>query len=312
MIGVFALTTLTASAATFKVGDVYEHKTGSLFDDIYIAGGSVDVSGDVIGDGLVVGGDVSVRGNISQDITTAGGSVDVIGVIGDDVRVAGGDVSISSRIGDDLVAAGGLVKVLSDSTIAGDAVIAAGSIIMSGTVSGDLKVVGEELYLNGPVNGDVIIRYAKDITFGDDAIIAGSLTYASDEELTIPEGLTIGGEITRTESPFNKFEKKDAKKFMGFLVFGKFIIMLVTALLAVLVFKKILSSCRTGWTKELLEKRITWIRVINYRSNCYSRIVNDCYWFLHRILVGINVPPCSVCFKSVRCDSSRSNSLEVD
>lgn len=238
LIGVLALVALSASASTFKVGEIYEHKAGSIFDDIYIAGGSVDVTGDVIGDGVVVGGEISILGNISQDITAAGGSIDIIGVIGDDVRVAGGNISVSSRIGDDLVAFGGLVKVLSESTIAGDAVLVGGTILMNGTVSGDLKVFGGDVTINGPIKGDVIIRFAKKITLGEDAVITGRFTYSAPEELQIPEGVVIGGEVTRIESPFTKFEKKDVRNIFGFLIFGKFLILLVTSVLAVIVFKR--------------------------------------------------------------------------
>ena len=238
LIGVLALTALFASASTFKVGEIYEHKAGSIFDDIYIAGGSVDVTGDVIGDGVVVGGEISILGNISQDITAAGGSIDIIGVIGDDVRVAGGNISISSKIGDDLVAFGGLVKVLSKSTVAGDAVLVGGTIVMNGTISGDLKVFGGEVTINGPIKGDVIIRFAKKITLGEDAVITGRFTYSAPEELQIPEGVVIGGEVTRIESPFTKFERKDVRNIFAFLLFGKFLIMLVTGVLAVLVFRR--------------------------------------------------------------------------
>ena len=243
-LGVLFLVAFQASASTFKVGEIYEHKAGSIFDDLYIAGGSVDVSGDVIGDAMVAGGDIAVLGNISQDISAAGGTVQVVGVIGDDVRVVGGNVSVSSEIGDDLVAAGGFVKVLSEATIAGDAVLAGGSVVMTGTISGDLKIAAEEIMINGPVNGDLIIRYGEKIEFGDDAIIAGNLTYAAEEELELPEGLIVGGEVTRVDSPFEKFEKKEFEKGLGFLLFGKFLIVLVTSLIAVLVFKRL--STKTG------------------------------------------------------------------
>ena len=230
LIGMLLLTALSASAATFKVGEIYEHKAGSIFDDLYIAGGLVDVTGDVIGDGVVVGGDVSILGNISQDITVVGGAIDVIGVIGDDVRVVGGDISISSKIGDDLVAFGGLVRVLSESTIAGDAVLVGGEILMNGTVSGDLKVFGGEVTINGPVNGDVNIRFARKITLGEDAVIAGHFTYSSPEELQVPEGALIGGKVTRVESRFTKFEKPDLKRVFAFLLFGKFLVNIKTFL----------------------------------------------------------------------------------
>ena len=241
LLSFFMLAAFSASAATFRVGEVYEYKGGVIVDDLYIVGGAIDVTGDINGDGILVGGDISVLGNVTEDILAAGGVIRLLGSVGDDVRVVGGDITVSSKIGGDLVVAGGFVRILSDSIIAGEAVIVGGTIVMNGTVASNLTIYGEEVTINGPVNGDVTLRFSKKVTIGEDASIAGNLTYSALEEVEIPEGVLIGGEVTRVELPmkkFGKFGKEDFGKFVGFLILGKILLMLVTGVLAVLVFKQ--------------------------------------------------------------------------
>lgn len=248
LFGFLMLVAVPVSAAVFQVGEVYEQKEAVLLDDLYIVGGSVDVSGDVGGDVIVAGGDLSVLGDVSQDAVAVGGSVDLNGNVGDDARVAGGNVTIASVITDDLVAAGGFVKMLSEARVGGDAVIAAGTAIVNGTVVGDLTVYGEEVTLNGPVNGNVKLNFTKQVTLGPDARIAGDLTYSADEELVIPEGVFVGGEVKRVDAPISRtpFDKDAFNKFFGFLILGKLIIALITGVLAVLIFKGFSGSMGKG------------------------------------------------------------------
>lgn len=238
MFGLFLLVASPLFAATFRVGEVYEQKDAVVNDDLYIAGGSVDISGNVSGDVIMAGGDVALLGNVTQDVMSAGGTLNLVGAIGDDLRAVGGNISVASRVADDLVAVGGFVKVLSDSTVSGDAVLAGGAVIMNATIVGDLTVYGEEVTVNGPVNGDVTLRFTRKVTLGPDARIGGNFTYSADEELTIPEGVFIGGEVTRVESGMAGFNKKSLAQALGFFAFGKFLMILVAVLLLVLVFKR--------------------------------------------------------------------------
>ena len=238
LVAVFMLAAFSVSAATFKVGEVYEYKSGAVADDIYIAGGTVDISGDVKGDGMFAGGEVSVLGDVTEDATVAGGTVRILGSVGDDMRIVGGNITVSSDVGGDMVVAGGMVRVLSDSRVGEDAIIAGGAVIMSGKIDGDLTVYGEDVMIDGQIDGDVVLKFTKKVTIGEGASIAGNLTYSSLEEVEIPGGVFVGGEVTRVELMSKKFEKEGLDRFVDFFILMKFLLMLVAGVLAVIVFKR--------------------------------------------------------------------------
>ena len=239
LFGFFIISVPVVSAAVFHTADVYELKENVFSEDLYAAGGSVDVSGNVGGDAILAGGEVGVHGNVAEDALAAGGRVILDGNVNGDARLAGGEVTVGNDIGDDLIAFGGFIKVLSDSHVGGDMVVAGGTVVMNGTVSGDLTAYANEVSIDGAVNGNVTLNYSKKVTLGPDTFISGDLTYSSEEELEIPEGVKIGGEVTRVETPASKFHKEDAKRFFGLLLFGKFLMVLITGLVLVLIFKNI-------------------------------------------------------------------------
>lgn len=254
LVVVLFFTALPVFAATFKTGRIIEQKEAIIGNDLYAFGGSVDVSGNVTGDVVIAGGNISVIGNVSQDVAGAGGTVTILGDVGDDVRIAGGNVSVAGRVGGDLIAAGGFVKILSGSTVSKDLLAAGGTVIMDGSVAGDLSVSGGDVVINGPVNGNVTLKYTQHVTLGPDARIAGNLTYSADEALTVPEGVFVGGDITRVTLP--QKARTNAKELFGFLVFAKFITLLIAGLLAVLVFKRfsndVGSVVHAGFWKQAL------------------------------------------------------------
>lgn len=242
---------LYASAATFYGGDIYEHKEGTIIDDMYIGGGSIDVSGDVVGDAMLAGGDITVRGDVSEDLTVGGGSLQLFGNVGDDLRVAGGNVSVAGTISDDLIAFGGLVKILSDTAVGGDLVVGGGAVVLDGTVSGNARIYADELTLNGTISGNVDVGYGSKIIFGDDASIVGDLTYSSAEEIEIPEGVVLGSiDYVEPQTPVKTVSEEDVAKFFAGLAVAftltKFVVMLVTTILLALVFKRV--STRVGET----------------------------------------------------------------
>ncbi|MGD8933005.1 MAG: polymer-forming cytoskeletal protein, partial [Chromatiales bacterium] len=167
---------------------------GVITEDVYAAGGMVDVLATVEGDVVVAGGRIAIGETVSGDVMAAGGSVEVHAAVGDDVRLAGGDVRLSGTVEDDAIAAGGNVMLSPDSKVGGRAWLSGGRIEVAGLVGRELRAVGGEVVLSGRVNGDVKLD-ARKIRILDTAVIDGDLSYAGPQEAEIAEGAQIHGSI---------------------------------------------------------------------------------------------------------------------
>ena len=167
---------------------------GAIAEDVYAAGGTVDVLASVEGDVVVAGGHVTVRDRVSGDVMAAGGVVTVSADISDDVRLAGGDVTLNGAVGDDAIVAGGNVTLTIDSKVGGRAWLSGGRIDVAGVIGKELRAAGGRIVLSGQVNGNVELA-GRDISILDGATINGNLVYRSPQEAEIANGAQIRGSI---------------------------------------------------------------------------------------------------------------------
>ena len=173
-------------------------KRGSVNDDYYAMGGTVDIDADITGDVLAFGGELFIGRRIQGDVMAGGGSVNIRGEISDDVRTAGGDINIDANIGDDLVAAGGAIRVSSGTSIGGGAWLTGGDVLMAGTVNEGLYIGSGNIRLSGTIHGDVELE-GGEIQILEGALIEGSLHYKSPNEAKIHPDAKITGDITYEE-----------------------------------------------------------------------------------------------------------------
>lgn len=170
-------------------------RRGTVDDDYYAAGGTVDVNALVSGDVVVAGGELFIGNQVKGDAIVAGGSVHLRGDIQDDVRTAGGDIMIDANIGDDLIAGGGRINVSAGSTIGGEAWLAGGDVHVAGTVNKDLVIGAGSIRLSGIVHGDVRLE-GGEIQILEGAIINGDLHYRSPKEANIHPAAKIAGNVS--------------------------------------------------------------------------------------------------------------------
>jgi hypothetical protein len=71
---------------------------GTLTDNVYVAGGTIDVLADLERDPVGAGGTISLRQLVKGDVIVAGRSVIVTGRVGDDIRAAGGTITIGGPV----------------------------------------------------------------------------------------------------------------------------------------------------------------------------------------------------------------------
>ena len=172
-------------------------KHGNVDDDLYLAGGQVDLYASVSGDAVVAGGQLHLEGDIMADLIAAGGKIDLRGSVGDDARIAGGDVRVSSRIGDDLIAAAGRIYLSPVSRTGGRAWLSGGEVRVDGEVADELRASGGRVVIAGTVHGNVEL-WAEDIIIEPTAVIAGDLNYRSAREARIASGARIDGAVVHT------------------------------------------------------------------------------------------------------------------
>jgi len=157
-----------------------------LGGDRYAAGSSVEVSASSARDLFAAGFSVDANGNVTGDLHAAGFDVDIEAPVGGDLLAVGFSVDVGAPVAEDLTVSAGGVDLSEAATVGGNARIWAGSATIDGAIAGSLLAAGGSIELNGTVAGDANLT-AGDISFGSEARIGGTLTYASEEPIEIPE-----------------------------------------------------------------------------------------------------------------------------
>ena len=164
-----------------------------VYEDLYIAGGTITINAAIHGDLICAGGTIIINDTVTNDILVAGGNVTFNGFVGDDIRCAGGELVIQKSITGDLVIAGGKVTVNKDVVIGDGLLVSGGDIAFNGTVKNSVKAVagnvvftgtalkdidirGGKLEMNGIVNGTSIIS-APEIIIGSNASFNNNVRY---------------------------------------------------------------------------------------------------------------------------------------
>ena len=98
-------------------------KQGQIAQDLYLAGGTIDMLADVDGDVIAAGGQINIDQSVTGDVMVAGGNVSIRARVGDDVRAAGGNITVSGPVGDEAIIAGGNVLISPTATIGGRALL---------------------------------------------------------------------------------------------------------------------------------------------------------------------------------------------
>ncbi|MFA6177508.1 MAG: hypothetical protein WC694_01275 [Candidatus Paceibacterota bacterium] len=216
--------------------------------NLYMAGGTAVSAGNANKDLLIAGGTVLVSGLVTEDLFVVGGNITVSNQVSGDVRIGGGNIIISGNVLGDVVVGGGQI-ILSGKSIGGDLTVAGGTIRMDSEVKGSVKMAGGEIYINAPIEGNVNIK-TKKLTLGPNANIKGNLNYEAANPITIEERGKVRGETIFTQLKVSDRANKNIATWMlGFFTFvliAKFLMLLATALIVGLIFRR--------YSQELVEK----------------------------------------------------------
>lgn len=221
-------------AAAQEAGDNIV-KRGRIAQDLYLAGGTVEVLANVDGDVVAAGGQVSIDNGVSGDVMAAGGTVAVRGRVADDVRLAGGNVTISGAVGDDAIAAGGNVLLARGATVGGRAWFGGNSVNVAGKVEEELKAGGNRVVIAGEIGGDVEV-YAETLEIQPGAVIAGNVNYYSRDEARIANDARIAGTVTRHRLRPGEEMQEGMRVIGGIARIGLYLSLMLTAVVYYLLF----------------------------------------------------------------------------
>lgn len=197
-------------------GRIVIGKDEVIDDDLYLAGDEIIVEGTVNGDLMAAGTIVVINGTVTGDLWAAAREVTINGQVGDDLFTAAAAITLgpAAQIADDVFSAAASVETQSGSSIGGELMVGAFQGLLAGQVLEDLHAGTNRLRLEGTVAGDAWVavdtadqdytwmpmffgpdtpsmpRVPAGLTFGEDASIAGKLTYTSPSQVEIPSAVT--------------------------------------------------------------------------------------------------------------------------
>lgn len=173
------------------------HRQG---DDMFMAGGTLNVYQPVTGDLIVVGGTIDVDAPVAGDALALGGNVRLGEGVGQSVYSAAGQLTVGGKVGRNLRVVGGQVKLGPKSEIVGNVSAAGGQLQLLGSVQGNVQMTGGRVLINGPVAGDVFAAGGR-VALGPNAHIAGKLRYRSSEDLEQDAAAQVDGGTEKLAAP---------------------------------------------------------------------------------------------------------------
>jgi cytoskeletal protein CcmA (bactofilin family) len=231
---------VTLFAGTVHFDRDYSLRKGEeVVNDLYVAGNSTTIAGNVLGDLLATGLNVFVGGNtISNDALIIGGTVNVVSDIGEDLRLVAGKALFSGTVGEDLAVAAQEIQTISQSKVSGSFIAAAGRVVLGGEVVGDVKIAAGEVIINDVIGGNVSITADK-VVIGPEARISGNLNYASGHVAEISDGAEIRGETVYKAINTRPGKEKFLPTLWGTWVLIQFVVLMIAALVLHGVFRNI-------------------------------------------------------------------------
>lgn len=240
---------LSVGASDVQIGkNVSIAPDAPFLENVYVAGGQVNVAATSEKDLTVLGGRIIVTAPVNGDALLLGGTVDLLESVGGDVRVFGGDVVITKPIGGDVLVFGGTVSILPSASVGGDVIVFAGTVDVQGAVGGQLRVYAGAVSVNAPVGGVASIQAGESVEFGEKTVFSDSLTYSAPKEAVVATGAVLGDSVLFTKNAQIERHKEFPKDGKGLLIAGmailgalilmKFVGMLVAALAVVHTFPR--------------------------------------------------------------------------
>jgi cytoskeletal protein CcmA (bactofilin family) len=225
-----------ARAADFRGDEENPRVTGTVDDDVYVAGNRVVITGDVSGEVWAFGREVTLSGSTARSFLAAAEEITVSGKVGGTARTAARVVTVEGEVEGDLMAGAQEVEIGADGSVERDVLVGAEQLDVAGRIGGDLRGGVENLTITGTVAGDVDVE--GDVTVEAGARIDGDLIYTSANTADIDPGATVAGRVVRREpSEAGRFDDAEnllvglLRSVAGALILGLVLLWIVPGLL---------------------------------------------------------------------------------
>lgn len=222
------------TAETVYLLGAEENFEGNLFQ----AASDLTIEGRVAGDIFAAGNKVTINGEISGSVFAAAQEI----IIGDRAKISGNlylaasTISFAGQAENNLYAFGSIINSSDKSNVAQDFYAFGGNLNISGEIKRDLRGSTGTAVLKTTVGRDVQFYDINKLNLEKGTAIGGNLTYRSENNAQIADGVTIGQKTEKLKPVTTKKEKGNAiLDWFAKAVYGLFAF-LITALLIVFVF----------------------------------------------------------------------------
>ena len=200
-LALFLLPFTAVKAASTKAGDnIYVSKDEIVNGNLYAAGQSITIDGNISGDLIAAAQTINVNGRIEGDIIAASQSITINGEVGGNVRVAGNSLSINGTVARNVNAFGADVIFGANSRIGWDAYVAGANLESRGTIDGSLSGWAGKALITGNIGKDLNLKLANSnavLTIEPGAVINGNVTYTAKNPAQISNKAEIHGQVNQ-------------------------------------------------------------------------------------------------------------------
>lgn len=231
-----------AKAMDTKAGNsIYVSKEEIVAGNLYAAGSTITIDGNIGGDLIAAAQTINVNGRIEGDIIAAAQNIVINGEVGGNIRIAGNSLTVNGVVARNVNLFGANVVVGNSAKIGWDVFAAAANVEVRGDIAGTLSGQAEKATIAGRIGKNVSLKLSgnegEELLITPGASVAGNLIYTSINAAKISDSKAVGGKIQQN---IPEIEKNQA--FFSWLFRKLFAIFsaLVVGLALVLLLKKII------------------------------------------------------------------------
>lgn len=238
LFAVVSLPSISAAAKTSQAAEtVYLLDTEENFEgNLWQAASDLTINGKVVGDVFVAGNKVTIDGEISGSVFAAGQEIIIGGQakISGNLYLAASTISFDGKVENNLYAFGSTIDSSNESNVLKDFYAFANVLSLNGKIGRDLRGSTRSAVLKAAIGRDIQFYNIGELNLEKGTTIGGSLTYRSERDAQIADGVTIAQKTEKQKPITAKKEKENAVlNWLAKAIYGLFAFLAVTLLIII-------------------------------------------------------------------------------